>query len=146
VVNAKWNCGDEVMAKSINENDINFEIEFYNGLIEKNPNFVEALIALRDLYTTAKMYQEGLAIDEQLVLLRPDDPIILYNLACSYSLLKDVSKSFRAFKKAINCGYTDFKHLERDDDLNNLRKDRRFQEYLARVKVKKLSNKKKQSK
>ena len=127
------------MAKRLSKKDAEFEIEFYNGLIAKNPNFAEPLIALGELYTRAGMYKEGLAVDEQLSRLKPDDPIVLYNLACSYSLLKNVDKAYRAFKKAINCGYSDFNHLEQDDDLLNLRNDRRFKQYLSRVKSKKLS-------
>ena len=125
------------MAEQLKHDDIDFEIAFYNGLIEKNPNFVEALVALGDLYTKARRYKEGLAVDEHLAQLKPEDPIILYNLACSYSLLEDIDKAFRAFKKAIKCGYFDLEHIERDDDLTNLRKDRRFQQYLARIKTKK---------
>ena len=127
------------MPENLKKDDVAFEIAFYNGLIEKNPDFVEALVALGDLYTRAGMYQEGLIIDEKLVQLKPDDPIVLYNLSCSYSLLSDIDKAFRAFKKAINCGYFDFEHLEQDDDLSNLRRDRRFQRYLSRVKEKKPS-------
>ena len=128
------------MTEHLKQEDIDFEIAFYNGLIEKNPNFVEALVALGDLYTKAGMYREGLSVDETLVQLKPEDPVVLYNLACSYSLLKDIDKAFRTFKKAINRGYYDFEHLEHDSDLSNLRKDRRFQQYLARVKSKKPSN------
>ena len=127
------------MTEYLKQEDIDFEITFYSGLIEKNPNFIAALIALGDLYTKAGLYGEGLEIDEKLVLLRPDDPVVLYNLACSYSLLEDIDKAFRTFKKAIHCGYHDFDHLEQDDDLDNLRKDRRFQQYLTRVKSKKPS-------
>ena len=127
------------MSDDISQEDIAFEIAFYNGLIEKNPDFVEALAALGDLYTRAGMYAEGLAVDEKLVQLRPEDPVVLYNLACSYSLLDEVDKAFRAFKKATHCGYRDFEHLEQDDDLLNLRKDRRFQRYLARIKTQKPS-------
>lgn len=127
------------MTENLKQEDIDFEIAFYNGLIEKNPNFIEALVALGDLYTKSGMYKEGLAIDEQLVQLKPEDPIVLYNLACSYSLLEDIDKAFRAFKKAIKRGYYDLQHLEQDDDLSNLRKDRRFQQYLARIKSKKPS-------
>ena len=124
------------MGQEFKKEDLDFEIEFYNGLIQKSPNFVEALAALGDLYTKAGMYKEGLAVDEKLFQLKPEDPIVLYNLACSYSLLNEIDKAFRAFKKAINCGYYDFDHLEQDEDLSNLRKDRRFKEYLARVKEK----------
>ena len=127
------------MTEHLKQEDIDFEIIFYNGLLKKDPTFVEALVALGDLYTRAGMYKEGLAVDEKLVQLKPDDPIVLYNLACSYSLLKDIDKAFRAFKKAINCGYFDFEHLEHDDDLSNLRRDRRFQQYLSRIKSRKPS-------
>ena len=122
------------MSKDLKKKDIEFEIGFYNGLIEKNPDFAEAFIALGELYTTAGMYSQGLAVDEKLVQLRPDDPIVLYNLACSYSLLKEIDKAYRSFKKAINCGYCDFEHLEKDNDLINLREDRRFQKFLAKAK------------
>jgi len=124
------------MSKDFNKEDIEFEITFYNGLIAKNPDFAEALIALGELYTNVGLHKEGLAVDEKLVQLRPDDPIVLYNLGCSYSLLGHVDKAYRSVKKAINCGYCDFEHLQHDDDLTNLRNDRRFQEYLLRVKDK----------
>ena len=124
------------MPKNIKQEDIDFEIIFYNGLIEKDPSFVEPLIALGDLYTKAGMYREGLAVDEKLVQLRPEDPVVLYNLACSYSLLHEIDKSFRALKKAVNCGYFNFDYIERDTDLSNLRRDRRFQQYFSRIKNK----------
>jgi len=124
------------MPEEYKKEDIEFEITFYNGLIEKNPDFAAALIALGELYTSMRMYKEGLAIDEKLVQLKPDDPTILYNLGCSYSLLGFIDKAYRSVKKAINCGYSDFEHLQQDEDLTNLRKDLRFQQYLSRAKDK----------
>ena len=41
-------------------------------------------------------------------------------------------------KRAIALGYDDFEHLGRDCDLENLFKDRRFREYLTRLKEKKI--------
>ena len=125
------------MAEHLKQEDIDFEIVFYNGLIEKDPTFTEALVALGELYTKAGMYKEGLAVDEKLAQLKPEDPVVLYNLACSYSLLKEIDKSFRAFKMAVKHGYSDFGHIEKDEDLSNLRRDRRFQQYLSRIKSKK---------
>ena len=114
--------------------DLDFEIKFYEGLLEKKPDFVEALALLGDLYTRRGMYERGLKIDEQLALLRPSDAIVFYNLACSYSLLKEIDKSLRSIKRAINCGYSDFEHLDHDSDLDNLRADERFKKFLSRVK------------
>src|SRR3989338_6242310 len=127
------------MPEHLSKQEIEFEITFYNGLIEKNPNFAEAFIALGELYARAGMFKESLAVDEKLVRLRPIDPVALYNLACSYSLLSDVDNAFKTVKKAINCGYSDLHHLERDGDLKNLRNDKRFKQYITGVKMKKLS-------
>ncbi len=114
--------------------DTDFEIRFMESLLQKNPDFVQALIVLGDLYTRKGFYQKGLVIDKKLSRLRPYDSVVFYNLACSYSLLKDIKNSFTAMKRAIKFGYKDFRHLESDNDLSNLRQDRRFQEYLFSLK------------
>ncbi len=94
--------------------DSDFEITFYEGLIERAPDFVQALMALGDLYTKAARYEEGLEIDKRLTRLCPDRPEILYNLACSYSLLGDREKSFAAIRRALDLGYEDLEHLQQD--------------------------------
>ena len=110
-----------------------FEMAFYESIVRHTPNFVEVLIALGDLYTKNKMYDKGLKVDERLSLMRPDDAVVLYNLACSYSLVSEVDKAFRTIKRAVKCGYDNFKHMEQDGDLMNLRKDARFQKYFSRA-------------
>lgn len=125
------------MSRKKQIDDADFEIRFYEGILHKVPGFIEALSALGDLYTKNGLYERGLEIDERLYQLRPADPVVLYNLACSYSLLNERDKAFRAIKQAIHCGYDDFYHLERDRDLNNLRDDRRFMRYFARIKSRK---------
>lgn len=127
------------MAKNLKKEDIDFEIAFYNGLIKKKPDFAEAYVALGELYTSAGMYKEGLAVDEQLVLLKPADPIAHYNLSCSYSLLEYIDKALFSFKRAVECGYSDFEHVDGDDDLENLRRDQRFQKFYIQIKNKKPS-------
>jgi len=114
--------------------NMDFEISFYEGILEKSPNFIEVLGAIGDLYTKRGLFEEGLRVDERLVQLRPDDEIVLYNLACSYSLMNRVNEALRTIKKAINCGYEDFEHMESDDDLLNLKKDSRFIRYFSRIK------------
>lgn len=116
------------------KDDTEFEIRFYENVLKKTPDFIEALAALGDLYTKVGRYAEGLHIDKQLKALRPADPVILYNLACSYSLLQDMDEAFRSIKRAIECGYDDLTHLERDGDLDNLRGDDRFQRFMTKVK------------
>lgn len=110
-----------------------FEIDFFEGVLEKEPAFHEVLMVLADLYTKVGRFEDGLAIDEKLYQLHPENPEILYNLACSYSLVNQVDLSYRTIKKAIAHGYADLDHLEKDRDLDNLRKDRRFQRFYANL-------------
>jgi len=122
------------MPKSVPvKNDIDFSIRFYEGILERKGDFVQVLIALGELYTQKGWHQKGLAIDRRLAVLRPDDPIVFYNLACSYSLLNCVDKAFGAMRQAIHKGYDDFQYLARDKDLENLARDIRFQRYLTRL-------------
>src|SRR3989344_4828507 len=127
------------MNRKKEDDDANLESRFYEGILEKEPYFIEALGALGDLYTRNGFYRQSLEMDERLYQLRPGDPVILYNLACSYSLLDDKDKAFRAVKQAIHCGYDDFEHMEADKDLDNLRADRRFTRYFERIKGRKNS-------
>jgi len=104
-----------------------FEISFYEGLIQKKPDFLEALFLLGDLYTKKGLYKKGLKIDKKLLKLRPLDPTVHYNLACDYSLLKKIDSSLKALRKALELGFRDFRLIEKDPDLEFLRKDKRFE-------------------
>ena len=95
-----------------------FEIRFYEQLVSKEPNFIEALSCLGDAYTKGGLFREGLEVDLRLTKLKPNDPIIYYNLACSYSLLGEVDGAFESLKKAILLGYDDFSYLFKDRDFS----------------------------
>lgn len=116
------------------QEDLDFEISFFEKILKTNPDFVEALIALGDNYTKRGRYEEGLKIDQRLAQLRADDPLVHYNLACSYSLLKMPDQSLEALKKAIQLGYRDFSFMQKDPDLDFIRKDPRFKEILSALK------------
>jgi tetratricopeptide (TPR) repeat protein len=116
------------------ENDPQFEIMFYENILKHSPGFIEALIALAELYTKEGMHDKGLELDRRLAELRPEDPVIRYNLACSLSLKGDVPAAFDAMKRAISHGYQDFAHLEKDPDLLNLLSDSGFQDYYRGLK------------
>jgi tetratricopeptide (TPR) repeat protein len=124
---------DKNVAKT-SDGNLDFEIEFCERLLQKRPHFVQALSLLGNLYTKKGFYLKGLEVDEMLYLLKPHDPIVLYNLACSYSLLNEKDKALRSIKQAINCGYDDFCQIENDTDLDNLRSDSRFRKYFSRIK------------
>ena len=100
---------------------LEFEIAFYERLLAGHPDFVDALIALGEAYTRRGWYEKGLAVDLKLTQLKADDPIVWYNLACSYALLKHPDEALRAIEKALALGYDDVEYLIHDPDLASLR-------------------------
>lgn len=110
------------------------EIGFLEGVTRRDPGFVEALQVLGDAYTKRGRFGAGLEIDEQLSKLCPKDPMVLYNLACSYALMKRQEQAAIALARAIEVGYSDFKWLMKDPDLESLRKHPAFDKVLAKLK------------
>ena len=93
-----------------------------NGIVRRDPKYIEALQLLGDHYTQRGQYEEGRKIDERLSRLEPRNPLVFYNLACSYSLVGEVDMAAAALDKALALGYRDFKWLAKDPDLRTLRK------------------------
>jgi tetratricopeptide (TPR) repeat protein len=103
------------------QRELDIKISFMEGVVKRDPGYVEALQVLGDDYTRRGRYVAGLRVDEQLSQLRPDDPLVQYNLACSYSLTGNFNQAVAALDKALDLGYQDFKWLAQDPDLNDLR-------------------------
>jgi tetratricopeptide (TPR) repeat protein len=118
----------------VNISDLDFEISFFEKLVKKKPDYVDALIPLAEAYTKKGWRAKGLAIDKRLAKLRKQDPIVHYNLACSYALLGKKDEALEALLKSIRFGYSDLNHLRRDPDLESLRSDPRFKEIFSPVK------------
>lgn len=112
----------------------NFEITFYERLIKENPNFIQALSCLGDAYTDKGFYEEGLEIDKRLVKLKPEDPYVHYNFACSLSLTGDVANALKELKKAVLLGYKDFSYIVEDPDLESVRKHPLFKDFFNKLK------------
>ncbi len=110
--------------------DLDFEIDFYERLIKTNPDYVEALIPLAEAYTQKGRIHEGLEIDKRLSRLREDDPVVHYNLACSYALVGEKEAALAALRMAVSLGYDDWKHLIKDPDLKSLHDEAAFKALL----------------
>lgn len=100
--------------------DLDFEISFFGGIVERRPDYVEALIPLAEAYTRKGLREEGLQIDQRLSRLCKDDPIVYYNLACSLALAEKVDEALSALHQAIRLGYRDFAYMRKDPDLHSL--------------------------
>jgi len=119
-----------------NQRNLEFEIEFTERIIQNNPDYIDGLTLLGELLTKDKQHQRALEIDSKLRDLKPDDPTVLYNLACDYSLLNKKSLSLKALEESLKLGYRDIEYIFKDPDLENLRESKRFSQLIDRFKNK----------
>ncbi|MDE2680606.1 MAG: hypothetical protein OSB29_04490 [Verrucomicrobiota bacterium] len=103
------------------QRDLDIEIHFLEGVVKRDRRYVEALQLLGDDYTRRGRFEEGLKVDCRLARLCPDDPLVHYNLACSFSLTAEFRKAANALRKALHYGYRDFEFMKTDPDLEPLR-------------------------
>jgi tetratricopeptide (TPR) repeat protein len=79
------------------------------------------LLHAGDYDRAAKAFQEAAA--------RTDKPgNALYNTACALSLKGDARNALDHLERAIEAGYDDPRHMDRDDDLDGIRDEPRFRE------------------
>jgi tetratricopeptide (TPR) repeat protein len=102
--------------------DLDVKITFLEGIVRRDPQFVDALKVLGDHYSQRGRTEGSLKVDQQLSTLEPANPLVFYNLACSYALNGDLILALSSLDKAISLGYQDFKWMSKDPDLTPVRK------------------------
>jgi tetratricopeptide (TPR) repeat protein len=107
--------------------ELDVQIQFMEGIVQRDPEYVDALQLLGDHYTQRGKYEKSLRVDERLSHLQPHDPFVYYNLACSYSLNDQFELAVAALEKALSLGYCDLNWLAKDPDLRKLRKHPLYQ-------------------
>ena len=107
-----------------------FSADFGRAVLKKRPCNPEALAMAATALTTLGYYAEGLEYDRRLYALRPRDPLVVYNFACSLALTGATDEAFSRLEEAINLGYDDAQQLNRDPDWDKVRGFERFQELL----------------
>jgi|SRR6266436_3655515 len=121
-------------ARPTDQSQLDFELEFFAGILERNPGYIDVLRVMGNNFTLKGRYGQGLQIDKRLVQLRPNDALAHYNLACSLALLKRPDQALRALRRSIELGYRDFRYMLEDRDLDSIRRDPRFRQLMREFK------------
>ncbi len=103
------------------QRDLDTKIQFIEGIVRRDPEYVDALQLLGDHYTQRGRFNEGLKVDERLARLDPENALVFYNLACSYALTEQFDRAALSLEKALSLGYRDFAWLAKDPDLKKFR-------------------------
>jgi tetratricopeptide (TPR) repeat protein len=115
------------------QRDLDTKIQFIEGIVRRDPEYVDALQLLGDHYTQRGRFNEGLKVDERLARLDPENALVFYNLACSYSLTDQFDRAAFALEKALSLGYRDFAWLARDPDLKKFRQQPAYAEIKEKI-------------
>jgi len=104
----------------------------YQEVIKGEPGNNLAVYKLASLYYSEKNYKK--AIENYLKLVPNKNPAVLYNLACTYSLINNKSDALKYLHEAIDNGFSQVSLLKTDADLENVRGEKEFAEILKSVK------------
>jgi tetratricopeptide (TPR) repeat protein len=118
------------MGRLSDQSQIDFELDFFAGILSRQPDYIDVLRVMGNLLTLKGRYAEGLHVDKRLVQLRPGDALAHYNLACSYALLKRPELALKTLRRAVELGYRDFRYMKEDHDLDSIRHDPRFRQLM----------------
>jgi tetratricopeptide (TPR) repeat protein len=75
-------------------------------------------------------YDQGLEWAQQALAIDPDEPMVLYNVACIQSLAKKYSDALDSLEKAVRNGLKQKNWLEHDSNLDPLRSSPRYKKLL----------------
>ena len=107
--------------KFYKEGNFNEAIIRYKKALLHNEEFKEAFINLSTTLMKKDRFQEAFETLETSQKKFPKDPLIDYNLACYYSLTKNLGPGLSSLQNAVKKGYKQFRRMENDPDLQNLR-------------------------
>ncbi|MBO2008757.1 TPR end-of-group domain-containing protein [Hymenobacter negativus] len=97
----------------------------------------DSLINRAQQISKQKNYPAAIAAYQQVVQEPTAKPrykaVSLYNIACYYSLQRDVPNGLANLRKAIDAGYIDSKQISTDSDLDVLHADQQWPKLLARA-------------
>jgi TolB-like protein/Flp pilus assembly protein TadD len=99
--------------------------------IELVPEDARARVLLATTYAEDGRTEEASVQARKALELRPGDPNIHYNAACTYGLMNKKVEALATLKKTIGLGYSNWDWIKRDTDLNCLHGDPDFESIVS---------------
>ena len=104
--------------------------EIFPNYLKKNPYDGRT----RTYYAKVLFYmgklEEAKKEENKALHLNPDDPLMLYNAACFYSLIGEKALALNCLKNSISLGFANYDWIKIDSDLNSIRNETEFTEII----------------
>jgi adenylate cyclase len=101
-------------------------VQIAEARLKMNPDDARALYMGANGLVALGEYDQGLKWAEQALTMDPEEPMVLYNVACIQSLAGRVEDAMNSLEKAVRSGLTQKGWLEHDSNLDPLRSHPRY--------------------
>jgi tetratricopeptide (TPR) repeat protein len=102
-------------------------IATFESHVKKIPEDARARVLLANAYATLGRVDEAKREADLATALRPDDTMILYNIACVFCLMGNAKDAMNSLRKACDAGYSATAWARQDPDLSLLHGDPEFE-------------------
>jgi TolB-like protein/Flp pilus assembly protein TadD len=108
-------------------NYLHREVAIYEDHLRKMPEDARARVLLAGKYASQGRLDDAKREADMATALRPDDPMVLYNVACTLCSMNDRLRAMQTLKRAWDAGYRDPHWTRNDPDLAMLHGDPEFE-------------------
>ncbi len=108
-------------------------IAAYEAVIENEPDNAVAWFGVAYCLHMSGAYEKAISAHQEAATFEQFKGVSLYNLACAYALTGRSSKAMKALEESRAAGFDLADPLRSDSDLDSLRGDPRFEEFLADI-------------
>ena len=101
-------------------------VQVLEAQLSKVPEDARARVLLASDYAAMNRLEDATREANMAMALRPNDALVMYNVACTFCKLKKGDEAMTALRKAHDAGFRDADWTRRDPDLASLRDDPEF--------------------
>jgi tetratricopeptide (TPR) repeat protein len=94
--------------------------------LQLNPDDVRAVYMKSGCLCSLGEYAEAVEWSDRALAMDPEEPSVLYNVACNYALLEETDKAIDCLEKAFRKGFGHVEWMENDPDFSFIRSHPRF--------------------